>query len=69
MVAYMLLAPAVIVLVALAVYPLVFSGVLSFKVDPLYNPEGENNRFVDLGAGTPDGSLLPTPADALSLTS
>ncbi len=39
LVAYMLLAPAVIVLVVLAAYPLVFSGVLSFKVDPLYNPD------------------------------
>ncbi len=37
-VAYLMLAPAVLVLVALAVYPMINSGVLSFKVDPLYNP-------------------------------
>ena len=39
MVAYMLLAPAVLVLGILAAYPLVYSGILSFKVDPLYNPD------------------------------
>lgn len=37
-VAYLLLAPAVLVLLALAIYPLIFSGTLSFRVDPLYNP-------------------------------
>ena len=36
--AYIMLAPCVVVLVVLAIYPMVFSGVLSFKVDPLYNP-------------------------------
>jgi len=38
-VAFLLLAPAVLVLVALAVYPLVFSLTLSFRLDPLYNPK------------------------------
>ena len=37
-VAYLLLAPAVIILVLLAIYPLFYAGVLSFRVDPLYNP-------------------------------
>ena len=37
-VAYLLLAPAVIILLALAIYPLVFAGTLSFRVDPLYRP-------------------------------
>ena len=37
--AYMLLAPCVLVLLALAIFPLAFSGTLSFKVDPLYNPD------------------------------
>ena len=37
--AYLLLAPCVIVLLALAIFPLIFSGTLSFKVDPLYNPD------------------------------
>ncbi len=36
--AYLMLAPCVIVLIVLAIYPMAFSGVLSFKVDPLYNP-------------------------------
>ena len=35
----MLLAPCVLVLLALAIFPLAFSGTLSFKVDPLYNPD------------------------------
>ena len=37
-VAYLLLAPAVIILLLLAIYPLIYAGVLSFRVDPLYNP-------------------------------
>ena len=37
--AYLLLAPCVIVLLALAIFPLAYSGTLSFKVDPLYNPD------------------------------
>jgi len=38
-VAYLLLAPAVIILLALAIYPLIYAGTLSFRVDPLYNPK------------------------------
>ncbi len=38
-VAYLLLAPAIIILLALAIYPLIYAGVLSFRVDPLYNPK------------------------------
>ena len=37
--AYLLLAPCVIILLALAIFPLIFSGTLSFKVDSLYNPD------------------------------
>jgi multiple sugar transport system permease protein len=37
-VAYLLLAPAVLVLLTLAIYPLIFAGTLSFRIDPLYNP-------------------------------
>ncbi|MFT7458344.1 MAG: multiple sugar transport system permease protein [Planctomycetota bacterium] len=37
-IAYLLLAPAVIILLAFAIYPLVFAATLSFRVDPLYNP-------------------------------
>jgi multiple sugar transport system permease protein len=37
-VAYLLLAPAVLVLVGLAIFPTIFSATLSFRVDPLYNP-------------------------------
>lgn len=37
--AYMLLAPCVVVLLALAIFPLFYSGTLSFRVDPLYNPD------------------------------
>ena len=37
--AYMLLAPCVIILLALAIFPLIFAGTLSFKVDSLYNPD------------------------------
>jgi multiple sugar transport system permease protein len=43
-IAYLLLAPAVVVLVALAIFPTVFSATLSFRVDPLYNPTAA--RFV-----------------------
>ena len=43
-VAFLLLAPAVLVLLALAIYPLVFSATLSFRVDPLYNPNV--SRFI-----------------------
>ena len=38
-VAYLLLAPAIIILLALAIYPLIYAGTLSFRVDPLYNPK------------------------------
>ena len=38
-VAYLLLAPEVIILLALAIYPLIYAGALSFRVDPLYNPK------------------------------
>ena len=37
-IAFLLLAPAVLVLLALAIYPLIFSITLSFRLDPLYNP-------------------------------
>ncbi|MDE0050223.1 MAG: hypothetical protein OXO52_10590, partial [Rhodospirillales bacterium] len=37
--AYMLLAPCVTILLALAIFPLIFAGTLSFKVDSLYNPD------------------------------
>ena len=37
--AYLLLAPCVIILLALAIFPLIFAGTLSFKVDSLYNPD------------------------------
>lgn len=43
-VAYLLLAPALLVLVALAIVPTVVSAVLSFRVEPLYNPAAA--RFV-----------------------
>lgn len=43
-VAFLLLAPAVLVLLVLAIYPLVFSLTLSFRLDPLYNPT--ISRFV-----------------------
>jgi multiple sugar transport system permease protein len=36
--AYILLAPCVVVLTVLAIYPMIYSGWLSFRVDPLYNP-------------------------------
>ncbi len=35
--------------------------------DPAYNQAGEDNRFVDLGAGVPDIGLLPVPLPPLSL--
>ena len=37
--AYLLLAPCVVILLALAIFPLIFAGTLSFKVDSLYNPD------------------------------
>jgi multiple sugar transport system permease protein len=37
-VAYLLLAPAVLVLVGLAIFPTIYSITLSFRVEPLYNP-------------------------------
>ena len=43
-VAFLLLAPAVLVLLVLAIYPLVFSVTLSFRLDPLYNPNV--SRFI-----------------------
>ncbi|MCR9257776.1 MAG: PAS domain-containing protein [Alphaproteobacteria bacterium] len=33
----------------------------------VYNEVGEDNRFIDLGAGVPDPSLLPVPLPPLSL--
>jgi multiple sugar transport system permease protein len=36
--AYALLAPTVLMLIALAIFPTVVSAVLSFRVEPLYNP-------------------------------
>ena len=38
-VAVLLLAPTVVVLLLLAIYSLIFSATLSFRVDPLYNPK------------------------------
>ena len=43
-VAFLLLAPAVLILLALAIYPLVYSVILSFRVEPLYNPNV--SRFI-----------------------
>ena len=43
-VAYLLLAPAVLVLVGLAIFPTIYSITLSFRVEPLYNPAAA--RFV-----------------------
>ena len=43
-VAYLLLAPAVLVLVGLAIFPTIYSITLSFRVEPLYNPGAA--RFV-----------------------
>jgi multiple sugar transport system permease protein len=37
-VAYLLLAPALLVLIGLSIFPTVFSATLSFRVEPLYNP-------------------------------
>ena len=36
--AYALLTPCLVVLLGLAIFPMIFSGTLSFRVDPLYNP-------------------------------
>jgi ABC-type sugar transport system permease subunit len=36
--AYLLLAPTILVLLVLAIFPLITSATLSFRVDPLYNP-------------------------------
>jgi multiple sugar transport system permease protein len=38
-VAFLLLAPTLIVLIGLAIFPTIYSVVLSFRVDPLYNPK------------------------------
>ena len=61
--AYMLLAPCVVVLLALAIFPLFYSGTLSFRVDPLYNPDvarfvgwrNYEDLFDDSGSGTASG--------------
>ncbi|MEQ8399160.1 PAS domain-containing protein [Thalassobaculum sp.] len=37
------------------------------QLDPVYNPVGDDNRFVDLGAGVPDPAMLPVPLDPLIL--
>jgi multiple sugar transport system permease protein len=37
-VAYLLLAPSLLVLIGLSIFPTIFSAVLSFRVEPLYNP-------------------------------
>jgi multiple sugar transport system permease protein len=37
-IALLLLAPVVLVLLSLAIFPMIFSGMLSFRVDPIYNP-------------------------------
>src|SRR6185437_12199496 len=38
-VALLLLAPTLLVLIGLAIFPTVYSAILSFRVDPLYNPK------------------------------
>lgn len=42
--AYLLLAPCVLFLLGLAIFPTIYSVVLSFRVEPLYNPNAA--RFV-----------------------
>ena len=37
------------------------------QLDPVYNPVGDDNRFVDVGAGVPDPAMLPVPLDPLML--
>lgn len=38
-VAYLLLAPTLLVLLGLSIFPTIYSVILSFRVDPLYNPK------------------------------
>lgn len=35
--------------------------------DPVYNQVGDDNRFVDLGAGVPESEMLPVPLPPLTL--
>lgn len=37
------------------------------QLDPVYNQVGDDNRFVDLGAGVPASALLPVPLPPLAL--
>ncbi|MEQ8816441.1 MAG: PAS domain-containing protein [Thalassobaculum sp.] len=37
------------------------------QLDPAYNRVGDDNRFVDLGAGVPDSDMLPVPLPPLVL--
>lgn len=37
------------------------------QLDPETNPVGDDNRFVDIGAGVPDLALLPTPLEPVHL--
>ena len=37
------------------------------QLDPVYNRVGDDNRFVDIGAGVPDSALLPVPLPPLAL--
>lgn len=37
------------------------------QLDPVYNQVGDENRFVDLGAGVPDSAMLPVPLPPLTL--
>ncbi|MBO6560792.1 MAG: PAS domain-containing protein [Nisaea sp.] len=37
------------------------------QLDPEKNPVGDDNRFVDIGAGVPDLALLPEPIPPVSL--
>lgn len=37
------------------------------QLDPVYNQVGDENRFVDLGAGVPDEAELPMQAPSLDL--
>lgn len=37
------------------------------QLDPVYNQVGDDNRFVDLGAGVPDAAMLPVPLPPLTL--
>jgi len=37
------------------------------QLDPIYNQVGEENRFVDIGAGVPDSEMLPVPLPPMML--